>query len=124
MGTCKEEGPQTLRANCVAGHFLELSFGAQHLDVHGRPLHNGLVRYFGMGSTVACFHHEVIAPSAVVLPAPQITYNLRPQQAWLQQEIRELAKVCHAAFVPPHHSMLPNVIKLCLPEKASINHPW
>ena len=38
-------------ALCLSlGHFLELSFGAAHLRVHGRSLHSGFVRYFGTGA--------------------------------------------------------------------------
>ena len=37
-------------ALCLSlGHFLELSFGAPYLKLHGRSLHGGFVRYFGTG---------------------------------------------------------------------------
>jgi hypothetical protein len=81
------------------GHFLELSFAAHHLEVHGWHAHNEWVRYIGRGGCVACFHCEPVSPNTVALPPPHIDYNPVLQQDWLRQELQELAKVrshmCH-----------------------------
>ena len=65
----------------------------QHLAVRGQPMHAGWVRYFGVGRMVACFHVESIAPNSISLPPPEIALSVNLQQAWLQQELQELAEV-------------------------------
>ena len=82
-----------LRRSSGAGHFLELSFGVQQLSVRGQPMHAGWVRYFGVGRMVACFHVEPIAPNSIALPPPEISLSVPKQQAWLQQDLQELAEV-------------------------------
>ncbi len=62
--------PLSPDALCLSlGHFLELSFGAPHLRVHGRSLHGGFVRYFGTGkhlltwtlTAACCMSHACIS---------------------------------------------------------------
>ena len=55
-------------------------------------MHNEWVRYVGLGSTVACFHCEPVAPNLVALPPRTISYSPQLQQEWLRQELQELAK--------------------------------
>ena len=44
-------------ASCLSlGHFLELSLAACHLSLHSTQLHGSCARFFGTGTTVACFH--------------------------------------------------------------------
>lgn len=76
-----------------AGHFLQLSFGVQHLGSHGWHTHNEWVRYMGRGATVACFHCEAVVPNLVALPPRTIAYSPLLQQEWLRRELQELAKV-------------------------------
>lgn len=95
-----------LRRSAGAGHFLELSFGVQQLSVRGKPMHAGWVRYFGVGRMVACFHVEPIAPNSIALPPPEISLSVPMQQAWLQQELQELAEVrprCASIPLKPMH---------------------
>ncbi|KAK9819645.1 hypothetical protein WJX72_000689 [[Myrmecia] bisecta] len=96
-------------ASCLSiGHFLELSFGAHHLAVEGRAVHAGFVRYFGLGSTVACFHHERVHPNSVHLPDAQIAHSVAAQQQWLQQEVEELSQEAYAAFSAIEHASAPD----------------
>ena len=49
--------PVSAEASCLSlGHFLELSLAACHLSLHGTQLHGSCARFFGTGTTVACFH--------------------------------------------------------------------
>ena len=75
------------------GHFLELGLGLQECRVHGRSLHRDFARYFGIGSSVACFHYKFIAPNTVLMPAQQISYDPVSQQQWLLLEVGELIEV-------------------------------
>ena len=75
------------------GHFLELGLGLQDCRVHGRVLHRNFARYFGIGSSVACFHYDFIAPNSVLMPAQQISYDAVSQQQWLVVELGELIEV-------------------------------
>ena len=49
--------PVSAEASCLSlGHFLELSLAPCHLSLHGTQLHGSCARFFGTGTTVACFH--------------------------------------------------------------------
>ena len=49
--------PVSAEASCLSlGHFLELSLAPCHLSLHGTQLHGSCARYFGTGTTMACFH--------------------------------------------------------------------
>ena len=93
----------------ATGHFLELCFGAQHLEVGGWHAHNEWVRYIGRGASVACFHVEAVSPSAVLLPPPQIHYGPILQQDWLRQELQELAKVPQSLLSRGHPAFMPSL---------------
>jgi hypothetical protein len=73
--------------------FLQLCFSAPALELCGRPLHSHFVRYFGCGRTVMCLHQDLIAPSAVTMPALPLPYSLNAQLMWLKQEAAELCQV-------------------------------
>lgn len=82
-------------AACISlGHFLELGLGLEGCQVHGRALHQLFARYFGIGSLLACFHYERIAPNSVLMPPHRISYSLSAQQHWMEEEVEELVEVC------------------------------
>ncbi|KAL3149135.1 hypothetical protein ABBQ32_001972 [Trebouxia sp. C0010 RCD-2024] len=86
-------------ALCLSlGHFLELSFGAPHLRVHGRSLHGGFVRYFGTGTSILCFQYEAISPNTVMVPSRRLRLQRDVQHSWLHREVDELAQEAAAAF--------------------------
>ena len=86
-------------AACISfGHFLELALGLEGCLVHGRALHRSFARYFCIGSSLACFHYEHIAPNSVLLPPNVITYSCAAQQRWLEEEGEELVEVLHFSF--------------------------
>ena len=88
-------------AGCISfSHFLEVSFGLQHCIVNKRPLHYTFARYFGLGSTVACFHYEAVAPNVVLMPDEQIRYNLAVHQDWLEEEAEQLIEVTFPLWFP------------------------
>lgn len=77
---------------------MELGLGLQDCRVHGRLLHRDFARYFGIGSSVACFHYNFIAPNSVLMPAQQISYDRGSQQQWLILEVGELIEVSQLPF--------------------------
>jgi len=96
-------------AHCLSfGHFLQLSFGVQHLESHGWHVHNEWVRYVGRGAAVACFHCEAVAPNLVALPPRTIGYSPLLQQEWLRQELQELAKEAQLAFQAVEYALQHN----------------
>lgn len=97
------------------GHFLELALGLQDCRVEGRGLHRDFARYFGIGTSVACFHYDYIAPNSVLMPAQQISYDSASQQQWLIIELGELIEVIclktynlqYPALFPPDSIVFP-----------------
>ena len=101
---CKQAGPlvnESVRrvllpqeaTQLSLGHFLELGLGLGDCRVHGRVLHREFARYFAIGSSLACFHYDFIAPNSVLMPARKISYDPACQQQWLVVEVGELIEV-------------------------------
>ena len=89
--------PLSPEASCLSfAHFLELSFGAHYLELHGRPLHTQFARYFGLGQLVACFHYEEVECNDVALPPAVLACQTGLQQEWLTIEIDSLIEVSPA----------------------------
>ncbi|GAX78095.1 hypothetical protein CEUSTIGMA_g5537.t1 [Chlamydomonas eustigma] len=80
------------------GHFLQLCFTAESLNLAGMPLNHDFVRYFGIGRNVMCLYQDRIAPYCIQLPDTQLQYSLLAQVKWLRQEGADLALEAGEAF--------------------------
>lgn len=92
--------PLSSEASCLSlAHFFELTFGAHHLQLHGRPLHTGFVRYLALGQLVVCLHHEHVKCLSVSLPPAELACHAQLQQEWLLIEVDSLIEVqCPSAL--------------------------
>lgn len=77
------------------GKFLELSFSnnaASRVARCGHSLHRDCLRFYGLGSLVACFHYSSINILGVHLPPAKLEFNHPNQQDWLRKEATEVTK--------------------------------
>ncbi|KAH9314030.1 hypothetical protein KI387_022657, partial [Taxus chinensis] len=77
------------------GKFLELSFSnhaaASRVASCGHSLHRDCLRFYGFGSTIACFRYSSISVLSVYLPPSKLEFNDPNQQEWLRKEATEVA---------------------------------
>jgi len=85
------------------GKFLELSFSnhaaASRSAACGHSVHRNCLRFFGLGSAVACFHYTPIKMHSVYVPPPQLEFNHPDEQEWLRNEASEVAELGSLLFV-------------------------
>lgn len=77
------------------GKFLELSFSnnaASRVASCGHSLHRDCLRFYGLGSLVACFHYSSINILSVHLPPAKLEFNNPNQQDWLRKEATEVTQ--------------------------------
>lgn len=77
------------------GNFLELSFSnnaASRVASCGHSLHRDCLRFYGLGSLVACFHYSSINILGVHLPPAKLEFNNPNQQDWLRKEATEVTQ--------------------------------
>jgi hypothetical protein len=80
------------------GAFLQLSFGADQLEVFGRAVHMDHVRYLGMGRVLACIYQDRVNPCELHMPPLVMQYFITAQLVWLKQEAAELCQEANEAF--------------------------
>jgi 1-phosphatidylinositol-3-phosphate 5-kinase len=84
------------------GKFLELSFSnhaaASRIASCGHSVHKDCLRFFGLGSAVACFHYSPIKLHTVHVPPPQLEFNHPNEQDWLRVEVSEIAELGDVVF--------------------------
>eukprot|EP01018_Ginkgo_biloba_P039388 Gb_11903 [translate_table: standard] len=85
------------------GKFLELSFSnhaaASRVASCGHSLHRDCLRFYGLGSMVACFRYSSISVHNVHLPPHKLEFNDPNQQEWLRKEAAEVAEKGELFFV-------------------------
>lgn len=113
--------PLSPEASCLSlAHFFELSFGARHLQLSGRPLHSGFARYFGLGQMVACFLFERVECYDVTLPPAEIACQVR--QAALHVS-RGNVVVCMLEVICLRWLMMTCVSEVCQCVRQ-LHHAW
>lgn len=82
--------------NISFGKFLQLSFSKQ-ADVTvtgcGHGAYRDCLRFFGIGSTLACFVYSPIKLLAVSVPPAQMEFNVPSSQGWLKVEAQEVVEL-------------------------------
>ena len=79
--------------NISFGKFLQLSFSKQAVETVtgcGHCAYRDCLRFFGIGSTVACFLYNPIKLLCVSVPPPQMEFNIPSSQGWLKVEAQEI----------------------------------
>jgi hypothetical protein len=77
------------------GKILELSFSnnaTSRVERCGHSLHRDSLRFYGLGSLVACFHNSSINILGVHFPPTKLEFNNPNQQDWLRKEATEVTQ--------------------------------
>ena len=77
------------------GKILDLSFSnnvASRVASCGHSLHRDCLRFYGLGSLVACFHYFSINIVGVHLPPTKLEFNNPNQQDWLRKKATEVTQ--------------------------------